>query len=410
MIKILVFSHLYILKPYRRKFEEIAKRFGDVRLRVVTPTQWLENFQDIVFESQAGMPAPQSDTETLWGRHPCLPTTTGRDACATSRYEGFPCPICFSGYTSRFFYTRGIVTHFRDFKPDIIHFEEEPWSMCALQVLLLKKLFCSKSRLIFRTSLSIWMKQRFFMLPTWIEKLFFKETDMAFPLSDSAGEILRRKGYRGPLKPFPNGVDVQLFRKIDVSELKSQLGLEGKFVIGYAGRLLQMKGLDTLLCAAAKLGGLDYRLFILGRGGYKSNLVALSEKLGISHKLRWMDAVPPEDVPRYINCMDALVLPSLTTPGWVEFFGRVLVEAMACEVPVIGSDSGEIPNVIGDAGLIFHEGDADDLKDKLLLLAHDENLQSELAALGRKRAIEKYSWEQIAADTYEVYKNLMGEG
>ena len=104
--------------------------------------------------------------------------------------------------------------------------------------------------------------------------------------------------------------------------------------------------------------------------------------------------------------MDVLVLPSLTTPGWVEFFGRVLVEAMACEVPIIGSSSGEIPNVIGDAGLIFHEGDADDLKDKLLLLARNESLKSELAALGKKRAIEKYSWEQIAADTYEVYKSL----
>ncbi|MFQ6040083.1 MAG: glycosyltransferase family 4 protein [Candidatus Poribacteria bacterium] len=382
MIKILVLSHVSILKPYRRKFEEIAQQFDDISLRLVTPSKWRENFQDI---------------------------SAGKNAYATPRYEEFACPICFSGYTSRFFYRRGIVTHFRDFRPDIIHFEEEPWSICALQVLLLKKLFCPKSRLIFRTSLSIWMKQRFFMLPTWIERLFFKETDMAFPLSDSAGEILRRKGYRGPMKPFPNGVDVQLFRKIDVSELKSQLGLEGKFVIGYAGRLLQMKGLDTLLCAAAKLRNLDYQLLLLGRGGYKSNLVKLSENLGVSEKLRWIDAVPPEDVPRYINCMDALVLPSLTTPGWVEFFGRVLVEAMACEVPVIGSDSGEIPNVIGDAGLIFHEGDSDDLKDKLLLLAHDENLQSELAARGKRQAIAKYSWARIAEETYEVYKSLIGQ-
>jgi glycosyltransferase involved in cell wall biosynthesis len=312
----------------------------------------------------------------------------------------------FSGYTSRFFYTRGIITHFKDFKPDIIHFEEEPWSICALQVLLLKKLFCPNSRLIFRTSLSIWMKQRFFMLPALIEKLFFKETDMAFPLSDSAGEILRRKGYRGPMKPLPNGVDMQMFGKIEVSELKSQLRLDGKFVIGYAGRLIQMKGLDALFRAAAKLKDLDYRLLMLGRGDYKSNLVALAENLGISDKVCWIDVVPPEDVPRYINCMDVLVLPSLTTPGWVEFFGRVLVESMACEVPVIGSDSGEIPNVIGDAGLIFHEGDADDLKDKLLILAQNEDLQAKLAALGKKRAFEKYSWEMIAEETYKVYKRL----
>jgi len=207
---------------------------------------------------------------------------------------------------------------------------------------------------------------------------------------------------------FPNGVDIQLFKKLDVSELKSQLKLDQKFVIGYVGRLLQMKGLDILLRAASQLKGLDYQLLMLGRGDYKTNLVSLSESLGISHKLLWVDAVPPEDVPRYINCMDVLVLPSLTTPGWVEFFGRVLVEAMACQVPVIGSDSGEIPNVIGDAGLIFHEGDANDLKDKLLLLANDRNLQSELSAQGLKRAICKYSWGQIAEDTYGVYKSIIG--
>jgi len=388
MLKILILSHPSVLKSWRKKFEEVAQN-PDVKLRLIVPTSWYENFGDVVYE-----PEPEI------------------------RCEVFPCPIVFSGYASRFFYTSGIVTHFRDFSPHIIHLEEEPWCLCALQTLLLKKLFCPKSRLIFRTSVSVPLKLRLPFLPMLIERLLFKETDMAFPLSDSAGEILRQKGYFGPLRPFPNTVDTELFRKIDVTELKAQLGLKSKYIIGYAGRLLQMKGLDTLLHAAAKLK-LDYQLLVVGSGEYKPNLISLADKLKISDNLLspsrmgvyprerqiWVDAVDLEEMPKYINCMDVLVLPSITTPEWVEFFGRVLVEAMACEVPVIGSDSGEIPNVVGDAGLIFREKDSGDLKDKLLYLA-EETVRTELISKGRKRAISNFSVTGVAKDIYKVYKRL----
>ena len=103
------------MKPYRRKFALIAER-PDVALRVVTPTRWYESFQDIVFE-------PEPDT-------PC---------------EEFPCPIRFSGYGSRFLRThRGIKPHFRDFQPDIIHLEEEAWSLNALQTVRLKRKILSE--------------------------------------------------------------------------------------------------------------------------------------------------------------------------------------------------------------------------------------------------------------------------
>ncbi len=383
MLKILVLSHTSVLTSWRNKFEEVAKN-PDVKLRLIVPARWYENFRDVKYELEQ-----------------------------ESRCEVFPCPIVFSGYTSRFFYTSGIVTHFRNFKPHIIHLEEEPWGLCALQVLLLKKLFCPTSRLIFRTSLSIQLKLRFSLLPVLIERLFFKETDMAFPLSDSAGEILRRKGYFGLLRPIPNVVDTQLFRKLDVTELKRQLGLKSKFVIGYAGRLLQMKGLDTLLHAVAKLE-CDYQLLMVGSGEYKSTLISLADKLGVSGNVLWIDAVESEEMPQYINCMDVLVLPSITTPEWVEFFGRVLVEAMACGVPVIGSDSGEIPNVVGDAGLIFREKDVEDLKDKLLFLADNPNLKThaasavrtELINKGLRRVASKFSCTQIAKKIYEAYKKL----
>ena len=117
--------------------------------------------------------------------------------------------------------------------------------------------------------------------------------------------------------------------------------------------------------------------------------------------------MPPEEVAAYINCMDTLILPSRTTTGWVEFFGRVLIEGMACEVPVIGSDSGEIPHVIDDAGLVFPEADMGALAERIHQIAHDAHLRKDLVVRGLDR-IKNFTWETIAERTYQVYQELLG--
>ena len=365
------------MKPYRRKFDLIAAK-PDVEMRVLTPDRWYESFQEINF-------IPEDDIHC----------------------EEVPYPIRFSGYGSRFFYRRGISQHFKHFQPDIIHLEEEAWSLNAWQTVRLKCKFCPDSRFIFRTSLSIPSKQRFGPLPVWIEKRVFRETDMAFPLSENAGKILNQRGYDGPLIPFPNGVDISLFQKQDMSQLKQLLRLSDCFVIGYVGRLLKMKGIGTLIEAAGNLA-FPFKLLIVGGGEDKSIFRELATQHHILNKIIWVDAIPPEEVPNYVNCMDALVLPSRTTPDWVEFFGRVLIEGMACEVPVIGSDSGEIPQVIGDAGLVFPEGDAAALAEKISRIASDPTLCETLQKRGLVR-VQNFTWETIAQRTYEVYQELLAE-
>ena len=212
------------------------------------------------------------------------------------------------------------------------------------------------------------------------------------------------------MKVSPNGVDTRIFRKMDMSHLKQKLGInKGDFVIGYTGRLMKMKGLATLLQAFSRLAQHPVlRLLIVGSGNYRDEMLSLASQLGIREKMTLVDAVPAEDVPGYINCMDVLVLPSITTPGWVEFFGRVLVEAMVCQVPVIGSSSGEIPNVICDAGLIFQEGNEEDLKDKISTLIENSDLRRALALKGFERANSLFTWESIASDTYKTYRSLAG--
>lgn len=380
-MRVLVLSHPCVMKPYRRKFEILAERYP-LDIRLVVPRRWVENFREIRVEG---------------------------DEPGRRNFKLHPRPILFPGYTSRFLYTSGLIPLFRDFEPDIIHLEEEPWSMSALQAAVLKRVYSPKSKFIFRTSLSIWVERHFSKLPYAIERLVFREADAAFALNEGAVRILRRKGYVGPTFIFPNGVDTEIFRPMDVSDLRRSLGLGSDFVIGYVGRLLWMKGVHVLIEAASKLD-FDFRLMILGRGEYKGELVSLAERLGISAKILWLDAVPPSEVPLYMNCLDVLVLPSLTAPDWVEFFGRVLVEAMACGVAVVGSNSGDIPNVVGDAGVIFEEGDADDLARKLKRLHDSPSLIRELRQKGLSRALNLYSWDKIAGKTYEAYRLISTGG
>jgi glycosyltransferase involved in cell wall biosynthesis len=181
-------------------------------------------------------------------------------------------------------------------------------------------------------------------------------------------------------------------------------------VIGSAGRrLVPEKGVDLLLKAVARLPGI-WQLHIAGEGPARRELERLALELGIRERVYFDGVIPSNEMPAYLGQLDVLVLPSRTLPNWKEQFGRVLVEAMACEVAVIGSDSGEIRNVIDDAGLIFPENNVDALYDRLLTLLKDPTLCRRLGRDGRKRVLEYYTQAQIAARTVEVYREMMSSG
>ena len=190
------------------------------------------------------------------------------------------------------------------------------------------------------------------------------------------------------------------------------------FVIGFVGRFVSEKGLLTLFEAIAKLSSIlpnrAWKLLLLGRGPLKAQLQSLAERSGIAARIIWIESVPHDDVPRYINLMDTLILPSETTyqfktlsaVGWKEQFGHVLIEAMACKVPVIGSDSGEIPLVIKNDGLVFPEGDAAALAEKIALLMQQPEQQQTLATKGYQRAMDEYTNTALAKRQLDFYTSL----
>jgi glycosyltransferase involved in cell wall biosynthesis len=166
------------------------------------------------------------------------------------------------------------------------------------------------------------------------------------------------------------------------------------FVIGYAGRLVPEKGLDVLIDAAADLGGSALRF--VGNGPLREELRKRAAARSVALEID--TTVKHQDMAAAYASFDVLVLPSRTTDTWAEQFGRVLVEALSCGVPVVGSDSGEIPWVIGSTGggLVFPEGDVGALREALVRLRDAPALCRELAERGAERARAQFSVEAVA--------------
>jgi glycosyltransferase involved in cell wall biosynthesis len=185
-----------------------------------------------------------------------------------------------------------------------------------------------------------------------------------------------------------------------------EMSRNSTFVIGFVGRLLARKGLFVLLEALAELDG-AWELHVVGTGEARAEAEALAERLGIAQRVVFMGQQPSTAMPAIMRRFDVLVGPSLSTPRWKEQFGRMLVEAMACGVPAIGSDSGEIPNVIGDAGLVVPEGDSVALRAAIARLRDDATERRTIAERGRARVLALFTQEAVARRTYVVYQEML---
>lgn len=312
-------------------------------------------------------------------------------------------PVVFSG-KNHFHYYPALNNLIAALRPDVIHIDEESFSVVTYLVMRRAK------------SLGIpavffnW--QNIYKIFPWpfsaMERYTMASASACLAGSSEVKEVLLKKGCRIPIYVIPQfGVDTKIFYRNPQPELKKKIA-DGQniFIAGYIGRLVEEKGIYDVLNAVCELPE-TVHLAIIGSGPERSKLEQNAILLGISNRIHYMDQVDSNSIPRYMNALDCLILPSRTRPHWKEQFGRVLIEAMACEVPVIGSSSGEIPQVIGDAGLIFPEGDVTALKNALLKIFTDKNLQKEIGRQGRERVEQMFTQKIIAEETYKVYKSIL---
>jgi glycosyltransferase involved in cell wall biosynthesis len=175
-------------------------------------------------------------------------------------------------------------------------------------------------------------------------------------------------------------------------------------IVAYVGRLTRAKGIDLMMRAMEAVGGATWSLLVLGAGPMEGELRDWAAARGWSDRLQ-VRLVPHRDVPAYLGAADVLLAPSQTGPRWREQFGRMVIEAFACGVPVLGSDSGEIPYVIDDAGKVLPENDAASWANAIVEVLGSAELRAEMARHGLERA-QVYSVGAVARQYSAYYRDL----
>ena len=291
----------------------------------------------------------------------------------------------------------------REFQPDVIDIWEEVWALVTAHACWLRNHKFPHIKIVAETEQNI---QKVLPPPFEIFRSYIlKNADYAVARNSEAINVLRAKGYKGPAEVVPNAVDAQLFRPLDRQECRRKLGLSG-FVAGYIGRIVEEKGLMDLIDALAYCSD-DVHLLFVGSGNFEQQLKERATQLGKSEQVCFLPGRPQNELPEIMNAIDVLALPSRTTPRWKEQFGRVIIEANACCTPVIGSDSGAIPDVVGEAGLIFPERDPKALAHALTQLQFNPELCRTMGLRGRQQAEEFYTWEKVACRMHEIYSAVL---
>ncbi len=370
-MKVVLLSKAFLSGAYQRQLEELACQ-PELSLVALVPPAW---------------------REPLIGR-------TVLERAYTRGYRLEVLPLVANGHHHVYFF-RGLRRVLARERPDILHIDEEAFNLATFLALRAGRAVGARC-CFFNWATS----DRFYPLPfCFFEQYAFRYAAAALAGNQEAAALLRRHGYTGPLTVMPQvGVDPALFAPRATRAVPA--APDNPFVVGYVGRLIAWKGVQDLVDALAGLPP-HVRLLLVGDGELRPHLVQRAQALGVAHRLEVRAAVRSTDVPRVLHEMDVLVLPSRTQPNWKEQFGRVLVEAMSCEVPVVGSSSGEIPFVVGDAGLIYPEGDVAALRALLLRLHGNAALRRDLGRRGRARVLAHYTQAALAQQTYAVYQAML---
>lgn len=361
-MRVLRLSHSGVVDAWRER-ERVVREHGH-KVRSVTAMTWDEGGIDVPLA-----PRPGEDVVGVrtWGRHPAL-----------------------------FVYDPVALWRLLGEQWDVLDIHEEPFALATAEVLLLRRLRRRRVPYLLYTAQNL---DKTYPPPfRWTERWALRHASAVSACNAESAAIVRRKGLAGQAHVIGLGVDTSVFHPGPTRQR------EGDHVlVGYAGRLARHKGLDVLLDAVASTPRL--RLRLAGAGPSEADARARISRPPLRGRAELMGPLGQRGLADLYREVDVLAVPSLTTRSWVEQFGRVAIEAMACGTPVVASASGALPDVVGGAGVLVPPGDADALAAGLLDAGTDRRRSGTLSAEGIARA-RAYDWETIGERYVQVYKEV----
>lgn len=379
-MKLLIVSHA-CATPVNQKFFAAVEQISGWSLSLVAPREWRDDYGTV-------------RELTRW------PSFQGRL---------YPVPVWGSGNVPLHVYRSSFRSLLRTIEPDAIYVHHEPYAAATAQIYTANRLWHGCPIGFFT-----WQNLKKAYPPPFrqTERMVFRQSAFACAGSESAISVLRAKGYEAPATLLPGTVDPSLYRPDpSAQDLRAELKLPPEApILGFMGRILPVKGLFTLLHALADLRALSWHLVLVGSGTAEDALRTLAVDLGLADRIHFTGYVPHSDAPRYLSLFDVLVLPSETQPSWKEQFGRVLIEALACGTPLVGSTSGEIPHVIArtEGGLTFPEGNTAALSQALRRMITEPELRTRFARNGRGNVLREYTEEVLARRFIDTIQSTCG--
>lgn len=363
-MRAVIVSHTYIDPATRGKLKALAGL--GCTLSVAVPAAW--------------SPTP---------RGPALQATWGNDG----GIRVVPIPVTGDRGEGVAWRSKDLYRLLSDFRPDIVQVEAEPWTPAAAAA--------SSHAAKLRQPLVLFGWESVARSFGFLEGFRRGRT-----LDRATGLIGGNRVAAAILAKGKPGVPVTVIPQLGITPpLEVQRPDQPGLAIAFVGRLVPEKGLDTLFRACVKLLG-KWTLTVVGSGPAQEQLEQLAEKLGIASRITWRGALPPETVRTLWAEVDTLVIPSRTTPGWVETFHQPLVEAMGHGVTVVGSDSGALPELIDTAGLVVPEDDVPALTAALQHLADSPRERQRLGREARLRVMHDYVDDAVARRTLEFWESL----
>ncbi|AKG20949.1 glycosyltransferase [Calothrix sp. 336/3] len=374
-IRVLFISHAYVVGVNQGKLNAIASVANKTEVALLAPSNW---------------------KAAEWNRH--LPVET-----PFKNVKIYTAPVLFPGRGGAHIFAPWTIWRvIRDFRPDVIQVEQEVFSLCAFELAIWCRL-TSKPMVVFG-----WenMERKLPLIRRWTCKFVLDTAKLIIPGNQDGAKIMRQWGYQGLMEVMPQiGVDTSLFTP-PILDTPSD-----EFNIGFLGRLVPEKGIDLIFAAASLLQqkGYKFKIILCGSGKGETELKQEAKKYQVEDFVVWRGGVRHEQAPAEISKFDVLILPSRTSTTWKEQFGHVLIEAMAMGVPVIGSNSGEIPNVIGRTDLVFPEDNYHSLAMILEKMICEPNWRQEIKRYSINRVEQYYTHEKIAERLIDLWQIVTTE-